>query len=475
MKLFDAPAVPSGPPLLARRVKLEMGKTTMQVLIIGAGAAGLAAAQSLCAAGVRVCVLEARDRIGGRLYTIRDPSFPIPVELGAEFIHGRPPEILEIARAAGLTIAEVTGRHRPLQDGKPAGNDDRFAQVDEIFQRLADPALPDQTFAEFLSWIDAEEEAKMAARGYVEGFNAACADRISTHSLAYEGQAQEAIDGDRAFRIVEGYDRVPQWVWGQCAAHSATLHLNTIVTGIHWQRGWVEVEAQSAPDESLSGPARSAFTADRAIITVPLGVLAAPESSPGAIRFVPEVPDLKRALERLEMGQAVRVTMKFSAETGRRYPILAEPGFIHSDDEGFPTWWTALPAPASREAPPLVLTAWAGGAKAERLATLPDVALAGRAIHSLARILGAQRAAPARQVEGWRLHNWCLDPFARGAYSYAGVGGLEARRRLAVPVENTLYFAGEATDTEGHAATVHGALASGRRAARQILESGDTH
>jgi monoamine oxidase len=447
----------------------------MQVLIIGAGAAGLAAAQSLCAAGVRVCVLEARDRIGGRLYTIRDPSFPAPVELGAEFIHGRPPEILEIARAAGLTIAEVTGRHRAVQDGKPAGNDDRFAQVDEIFRRIADPALPDQTFAEFLSWIDAEEEAKMAARGYVEGFNAARADRISTRSVAYESQAQDAIDGDRAFRITEGYDRVAHWLWDECGSRSATLHLNTIVTSIQWQRGRVEVEAQPPRGESQPPPVPAVFTADRAVITVPLGVLAAPEAALGAIRFVPEVPDLKHALTQLEMGQAVRVTMKFSAEAGRRYPILAEPGFIHSDDEGFPTWWTALPAPTSEENSPLVLTAWAGGPKAERLATMPDADLAERAIHSLARILAVPRGAVASQVLGWHLHNWSLDPFARGAYSYAGVGGLEARRRLAVPVENTLYFAGEATDTEGHAATVHGALASGRRAARQILESGDAH
>ena len=126
---------------------------------------------------------------------------------------------------------------------------------------------------------------------------------------------------------------------------------------------------------------------------------------------------------------------------------------------------------ASSESPPLILTAWAGGPKAERLATLDESGLSERAVDSLARILSADRSVLERQVQGWLVHNWSLDPFARGAYTYAGIGGLEARRRLAVPVENTLYFAGEATDTEGHAATVHGALASGRRAVRQILET----
>lgn len=443
----------------------------MEVLIIGAGAAGLAAAQSLCAAGVRVRVLEACDRIGGRLYTLRDPKFAIPVELGAEFIHGRPREIFEITRAAGLSVAEVSGRHRAVRDGKPTGNGERFAKIDEIFERMADPAVPEQTFAEFLSWIDADEEAKAAALGYVEGFNAARADHISTRSLVYESQAQEAIDGDRAFRITEGYDRLAQWLWDQCDSRFATLHLNTIVTGIRWQRGRVEVEAHS----SQAAPAPAVFTADRAIVTAPLGVLAASEGALGGIGFTPEVPELKSALKLLEMGHAVRVTIRFCPAIANAHRILAQPGFIHSNDDGFPTWWTSLPAPASHEAPNLVLTAWAGGPKAERLSSLPDTDLAERAIDSLARILGPAREAVSSHVLGWHLHNWSLDPFARGAYSYAGVGGLEARRQLAVPVEDTLYFAGEAADTEGHAATVHGALATGWRAARQIVESGDSH
>lgn len=444
----------------------------MEVVIIGAGLSGLAAAQSLCSEGVKVRVLEARDRIGGRVYTLHDPSFPMPVELGAEFVHGRPAEIFEIAHAGGLTITEVSGPHRAVRNGKPIGNGERFTKVDEIFARMADPALPDQTFANFLAPLDVDEEARGAALGYVEGFNAARADRISTRSLAYESQAQEAIDGDRGFRFQAGYDRLAQWLWDRCASHSAALHLNRIVTRIRWQRGRVEVEAQPVGGGgSESAPAPVTFVADRAIVTVPLGVLAAPEGATGAIRFIPNLPELEEALKRLEMGQAVRVTMRFGAALGQHHPILAEPGFVHSDDESFPTWWTSMPAPAPQEAPSLVLTAWAGGPKAERLSNLDRSALVERAVDSLARILGVARASVARHVQGWHVHNWSLDPFARGAYSYAGVGGLEARSSLAIPVEDTLYFAGEASDTAGHAATVHGALASGHRAARQILET----
>ena len=81
------------------------------VLIIGAGAAGLAAAQRLARAGVRVTILEARERLGGRIHTLRDPRLPIPVELGAEFVHGKPDELWNIIRAENLLIGSLEGHH----------------------------------------------------------------------------------------------------------------------------------------------------------------------------------------------------------------------------------------------------------------------------------------------------------------------------------------------------------------------------
>src|SRR5215471_4538471 len=108
----------------------------MEVLCIGAGVAGLAAARPLCAAGANVCLLEARDRIGGRIYTIRDPSLPVPVELGAEFVHGRPATILEVAEKAGLEIKEIPGRHEYWQKGSRVRRDDLFREVDQIFEGM---------------------------------------------------------------------------------------------------------------------------------------------------------------------------------------------------------------------------------------------------------------------------------------------------------------------------------------------------
>lgn len=436
----------------------------MDVLIIGAGVAGLAAARSLCAAGIKVSLVEARGRIGGRIHTARDPALEVPVELGAEFIHGRPPSVVGLAQTAGLDIEEMVERYEYWQDGEPVRRDGLFGKIDEIFERMADPKLPDQTFSEFMTQVSAGEEVRQAAAGYVEGFNAARADRISIKALDQESRAQQSIDGDRALRFRQGYDRLVEWLWQQCLARGATRHLNTVVTAVDWQRAGVKISAWDAAKAS----AERTFAAERAIVTLPLGVLRAPEDVPGAVRFSPEPPRLRPALDRLEMGHAVRVTLRFRPGFIRAHPRLAESGFIHSTDDDFPTWWTPLAAPGGRPVP--ALTGWCGGHKAERLIALSDTELAERAIASLARIAGVGDDAVRREVEATHVHNWSTDPFSRGAYSYARVGGLEARRSLAEPVEDTLYFAGEAIETEGHAATVHGAIESGEHAAKRIIE-----
>src|SRR5487761_40431 len=430
----------------------------MDVIVIGAGVAGLAAAQSLSAAGMKVCILEARDRIGGRIHTLRDAVLDAPVELGAEFIHGRPEEIFTIVHAADLTATEVSARHSYLRDGKLSQQANIFRQIDELFACMADPNLPDQTFSEFLSGMHGDDEVKSLATGYVEGFNAAWAGRISTRSLVYERQASEAIHGDRSFRLRDGYERVPQWLWEQCSSHPTTLHLKTVVTDLRWRRGWVEVAARS------SGSVVS-FAAERAILTVPLGVLKAPVGSPGAIRYEPELAGLREALDRLEMGHAIRITVHFRPSFWEKQRTLSETSFIFSNDLWFPTWWTMLPARTP------VVTGWSGGPKAERLVRLSDASVAETAFTSLARIVGVNPETVAEEVERWVLHNWSNDPYAGGAYSYACVGGLAARRVLAAPIKNTLYLAGEAAEADGHSATVHGAIATGKRAAADLLGS----
>jgi monoamine oxidase len=200
------------------------------------------------------------------------------------------------------------------------------------------------------------------------------------------------------------------------------------------------------------------------VVALPIGVLQAPPTDPAAIRFTPPLTEKEDALRGLEMGHVVKIVFAFQERFWeRRFPN--ELGFLTTDDEPFRAWWTGDPVVAP------VLVAWAGGPAADALAGLTIAARTDRALSSLARLVREPRAVVDRELVASDTHDWAADPFARGAYSYVRVGGMQAQARLASPVESTLFFAGEATELAGHQATVHGALFTGQRAADEVLRS----
>ena len=179
------------------------------VLIIGAGAAGLAALQVLATAGLRVMLLEARNRIGGRIHTIHDPLSPVPIELGPEFIHGRPPELWQIVGDGGLTIYDGTDASCYINNGEVEENADSWDLFDDLIKDMKQAAEgSDQSFEDFLATRSDSDSTRHAARGYIEGFNAADAGQISIKALAEEMTAADKIDGDRVFRFTQGYAAV---------------------------------------------------------------------------------------------------------------------------------------------------------------------------------------------------------------------------------------------------------------------------
>ncbi len=211
--------------------------------------------------------------------------------------------------------------------------------------------------------------------------------------------------------------------------------------------------------------------ARRAIITLPLAVLKAEAGQAGAVKFVPELSSKQRTLDFLEMGPVIRVVLRFrerfweriEAETKKGKRSLSEMSFLHSDDTVFPTWWTTMP----RISP--ILTAWSAGPHCAGLAFQDAETIVARALDSLARLMHFDRTELGRLLEAHYLHDWEADPYSRGAYSWTKVGGIDAGAELARPVEFTLFFAGEATDSNGHNGTVHAALESGYRAAQEVL------
>lgn len=437
------------------------------VVVIGAGAAGLAAARALHDAGIDVEVLEARDRIGGRVFTITPAHITRPIELGAEFIHGQAPELQQLLDEASLVSADVCGTRWTSAAAGLRQLTGFWERLDRAM-RLLDPKGPargghdkgqaDRSFDEAIRarrgrGLSAD---RTLAREYVEGFHAADTHLISAQALASGGSPGDDVRERRLAHVVAGYDRVTTWL---ARPLSARIRLSSIVTRVRWKPRRVVIEVAR----------RRPITARAAIVAVPLGVLQAKPDRRGAIAFEPELRAKARALAHLEMGAALRVVLRLNHRfwadekfaTTHASEGVERMSFLHTSDRDFPTWWTTYPFTS-----PLIV-GWCGGARARRLLEEPEPIIVTRAIHALARQCGITPRRMRSMVEEWWMHDWLHDPFARGAYSYVKVGGVDASAMLARPLAGTLFFAGEATDTDGATGTVHGAIASGRRAARQ--------
>ena len=418
----------------------------MDALIIGGGIAGLIAARHLTEAGLRVTLLEARDRLGGRIYTHSTADFP--VELGAEFVHGRPEEILGLAAEGAVPIVPVQGNFRRKINGQWAEAGHLMEKVDQLFSKL--PAgEPDESFQYYLDRSGEDEDVKQQALRYVEGFHAANPSLISARSLRRDSEAEEAIKGDHQYRIASGYESLVRTVAERIDRKLCDIVMNTPVHEIVWRQG--QVIARTSAEEYL---------APRAIVTLPLGVLKS-----NSVVFSPVLKEKQNAMSFLEMGPVIRVSLCFQEKFWERDPEMADLSFLFTDDPQFPTWWTSNPLPYP------ILTGWAAGPYAGVQAGRSKDDIVRSAVQSLARIMEIAEPELRKQMTGSFMHDWQADPFSRGAYSYASVGGMDAAKAFAMPVANTLYFAGEATNSDGYNGTVHGAIATGLRAAKELLQS----
>lgn len=410
-----------------------------RIAVIGGGIAGLAVARELARREFAVTILEAKERLGGRVHTISHGDAPI--ELGAEFLHGENKPVHEAIEAAGLAAQSVSNQQRLFENGALRPKE-IWEKISRLIHRV-NPQEPDTSFQTFLESQRLDESDRNQAISFVQGFHAAHADQIGAHALLRGEVAAEKMSGSSQGRVVQGYSALAEFLAKEILARGGTILSGVSAREVDWRRGGASIGFQR-------GEKIECLEVDAAVITVSLGALKA-----GTIEFYPPVVEKQAAIRDLQFGNVAKIIFVFRE---RWWP---EPdfGFVQAPDLLIPTWWSDPRGP--------ILTGWAGGPKADALLNFSPAQLEKIGLRILEKVFGV--SALAEKLAGSHTHNWARDPHVLGAYSYIPPKGLDLPRLLAEPVAGTLFFAGEATALDGQTGTVFSAFESGLRVAREIV------
>jgi len=405
----------------------------IDVAIIGAGAAGLGAANALKGSGLSVLVLEARDRLGGRSHTIL-PAPGVMFDVGCGWLHSADRNSF-VAIAATLGF-EIDKSRPPWRDESvnvafpPRERADFIDALDDFYERCEDAsdAAYDSVASEWLEPGNRWNPMIDAISTYINGCEL---DQVSVYDMdAYE-------DTEINWRVSRGYGAL-------IAAYGAACDvvLSTNVTRIDHSGARVKIETS-----------RGTLTAAKVIVTVPTNLIA-----DEAIRFFPALPAKVGAARGLPLGLADKVMLALEDDP----QALPKDGNLRGA-----TMRTAMGSYHLRPFGQPSIEGYFGGRFAQELEDAGEGALAAQSIDEIVALLGSDYRRKLKPLASSR---WAHDPFARGSYSHAMPGCADCRAVLAAPIDDRLFFAGEAT-SPNFFSTAHGARDSGERAAREVMAS----
>lgn len=420
----------------------------MDIIIIGAGAAGLTAARILSKAGHKILVIEARDRVGGRIHTLHDDNFTRQIEAGAEFIHGDLERTQALLKEANISFHKGEGTMWNLFKGKLEEGDFFSEHWDDMLEKLK--ALKhDMPIADFLNqyFSDPEyDELRDSIYRFVAGYDAADPDKASSFALREEWTSDEDITG---YHPNGGYGLAIDFLKRKCDEQQVIFQFSEVVQHVEWKSNHVKVTTAGG----------KTFEAEKLLITIPPAVLKG-----DSVKFTPPIHEQIDAIKKIETGGVIKFLVEFYEayweKKGSGFRSMPDLHFLFSDAP-VPTWWTQRP-----DTTPL-LTGWLSGPVVDKIQKSEEQ-LRDDCYASLTYLFNVDEELLKKSIRAIKVISWKHDPYAAGAYAYKTVHSDEVSSLLSRPINDTLYFAGEAYYQGSEMGTVEAALGSGENVVKQM-------
>jgi monoamine oxidase len=413
------------------------------IIIIGAGISGLTAANIL-ADKYKVLILEGADRIGGRIHSLSLNGFSQVIEAGAEFIHGHQKETLRLLKEAGISYEAVEGEIYRKEKKERKKEEEFIDRWDQLLKKIK--SIPqDMTMYDFLQEYfgeDKDADLRRQATAYAEGFDAADVKKVSVKSLYREWSREKDIN----FRIPDGYGALINYLADCCTKRGTDIITGDPVKQVDWDQSAATVYTASGKK----------YFASKVIVTVSVNVLQTVNSK-ASINFTPPLDEQVRAARQIGFGSVIKIILQFKERFWGE-----NTGFIFSDEE-VPTWWTQLPRTN------YTLTGWIGGGRADRMKALSNDEILEKGLHSLANIFDLSLEQLKFNLQTCQVFNWRESEFVLGAYSYDTPQSESARKLLNSPIEDTIYFCGEALYDGPAPGTVEAAIVHAMETAKQVM------